>query len=184
MIRSRDFVPASAPPPVPLKDGHRYLARNGRVVKLVKPLLEDAPRYPWNAVIDGQPRVGGTILHYTHAGKCVPQLDQPLVDAEGWDIVDVAPASRLIEKDRKTDTLERLVKARASGVPEEVWVTKDGRHMLVGDMDEEHLRNTLRMLIRTHRRRLQLRKEMAAIDEHLQQELEEALGEDKKWGSD
>lgn len=31
---------------------------------------------------------------------------------------------------------------------EEVWVTKDGVHIPVGKMSDEHARNTLRMLIR------------------------------------
>ena len=31
---------------------------------------------------------------------------------------------------------------------EEYWTTKEGKKIAVGDMDIEHLRNTLRMLLR------------------------------------
>lgn len=36
---------------------------------------------------------------------------------------------------------------------DEIWVTRDGREILVGDMTEEHVRNTLRMIIRVNRER-------------------------------
>ena len=34
---------------------------------------------------------------------------------------------------------------------EEIWTMKDGTKIAVGEMDIEHLRNTLRMIIRTKR---------------------------------
>ena len=34
---------------------------------------------------------------------------------------------------------------------EEYWTTKDGRKIAVGDMTEEHLKNTLRMILRKRR---------------------------------
>jgi hypothetical protein len=34
---------------------------------------------------------------------------------------------------------------------DEVWVTRDGRRIAVGDMSEEHAKNTLRLLIRQRR---------------------------------
>ena len=38
---------------------------------------------------------------------------------------------------------------------EEIWTTQDGRKIPVGEMDIDHLRNTLRMLIRKGRERAQ-----------------------------
>lgn len=37
-------------------------------------------------------------------------------------------------------------------VREEYWTMRDGRKIVVGDMDVDHLRNTLRMLIRKARK--------------------------------
>lgn len=34
---------------------------------------------------------------------------------------------------------------------EEYWTMKDGTEIAVGDMEEEHVRNALRMVIRRHR---------------------------------
>jgi len=34
---------------------------------------------------------------------------------------------------------------------EEVWTTRDGRKIAVGDMEPQHLRNTLRMILRKRR---------------------------------
>jgi len=36
---------------------------------------------------------------------------------------------------------------------EEIWTTRDGRKILVGEMDEDHVRNALRMCIRVMRKR-------------------------------
>lgn len=41
---------------------------------------------------------------------------------------------------------------RGNKVLDEVWVTKDGREILVGDMTESHAKNALRMLIRKARK--------------------------------
>jgi len=35
---------------------------------------------------------------------------------------------------------------------EEYWIKENGNKIAVGDMDIEHLRNALRMIIRKHRR--------------------------------
>lgn len=41
-------------------------------------------------------------------------------------------------------------------VHDEVWVTRDGRQLLVGKMTEEHAKNALRMILRKRRRRREL----------------------------
>ena len=63
-------------------------------------------------------------------------------------------------------------------VREEFWTTRDGRRLAVGEMDIDHLRNTLRMILARARARrlLKLRREaaeMAALAD---------LDDDKKWG--
>jgi hypothetical protein len=40
-------------------------------------------------------------------------------------------------------------------ITEEYWTKRDGTRIAVGDMDIDHLRNALRMIIRNHRRRTQ-----------------------------
>lgn len=35
---------------------------------------------------------------------------------------------------------------------DEIWTTRDGREISVGEMDEEHVRNVLRMLLRKTRK--------------------------------
>lgn len=94
---------------------------------------------------------------------------------------------------------------------DEVWITKEGREILVGHMDETHVRNTLRLLLRQrrklrealnlsptkarmlslllrpHLRRLEEAETAARIadEERFYRELEnEVFGDDKKWGSD
>lgn len=81
---------------------------------------------------------------------------------------------------------------------DEIWTTRDGRKIAVGDMDEQHVRNTLRMILR-NRRRMQERVEKrpallhlvrlllgsdkrATLSEQFERELEESLMEDRKWG--
>lgn len=38
-------------------------------------------------------------------------------------------------------------------IQDEVWTTRDGREIAVGDMDESHLRSTLRIILRNARKR-------------------------------
>lgn len=50
---------------------------------------------------------------------------------------------------------------------DEIWITKDGREVPVGEMSEGHVRNALRMMLR-HRRRLHERcLELMAKNENL-----------------
>ena len=44
---------------------------------------------------------------------------------------------------------------------EEYWTTKDGKRIAVGDMDEQHVRNALRMVLRNRREE---RYDLAASD--------------------
>lgn len=89
---------------------------------------------------------------------------------------------------------------------DEVWTTRDGRKIKVGDMDETHLRNTLRLILRK-RREMQERmkahpvtmellkrlvqqtmrkvsEEQAAEEQRMYDDLMNEIGEDKKWGDD
>ena len=47
-------------------------------------------------------------------------------------------------------------------VLDEIWVTKDGTPMLVGAMEEEHVRNVLRMILRERRHRAERAAALAA----------------------
>lgn len=77
-----------------------------------------------------------------------------------------------------------------SPYPDEVWTTLDGRRIKVGDMDEQHVRNAFRMLIRANR--LIKQERQRALRQHLlrnqlrsivEKHAEECIGEDRKWGS-
>jgi len=46
--------------------------------------------------------------------------------------------------------------------PDEIWTMKDGTRIAVGDMEERHVRNALRMVLRQHRKRKAAR---AALDD-------------------
>jgi hypothetical protein len=63
-------------------------------------------------------------------------------------------------------------------VDDEIWVCQDGRRLAVGEMTEEHAKNTLRMILRNRRRRREAKVDLAF--EHLPDFDEE----DRKWGSD
>lgn len=63
---------------------------------------------------------------------------------------------------------------------DEVWTTKDGRKVAVGAMEEAHVRDALRMIIRNVRKRQEHR---AAIF-RLSSELGASLDDDRKWGRD
>lgn len=44
--------------------------------------------------------------------------------------------------------LSQIIKDGLNPLPDEMWMTREGRLIAVGDMSEDHVRNTLRMLIR------------------------------------
>lgn len=82
---------------------------------------------------------------------------------------------------------------------DEIWTTRDGRKIAVGDMTEEHARNTLRLVIRRIRERHDLMTTLAKalkpafdrmeggrleLEERLRNDIMNGIGEDKKWGSD
>lgn len=72
-----------------------------------------------------------------------------LIEEQKWLIL---PA---VEKDGKF-TVEWIEHKQYTSIdgkeyPDEVWVTKEGVPMLVQDMSEAHVRNTLRMLLRNQR---------------------------------
>jgi hypothetical protein len=86
-------------------------------------------------------------------------------------------------------TLRRVL-GHLSPYPDEVWVTADGRRLKVGQMDEQHVRNTLRLVLKNRRlereaqsiknRRAILRDALRAV---VEKHAEECIGEDRKWGS-
>jgi len=61
--------------------------------------------------------------------------------------------------------------------PEE-WMTLDGRRIAVSDMDEDHVRAVLNMILKRRRLRARLRLELKALDEWA----EECINDDAKWG--
>jgi hypothetical protein len=65
---------------------------------------------------------------------------------------------------------------------EEVWTCQDGRKVPVGEMDEAHVRDVLRMVIRRARKGEQRRKEKARVVAYLEKMAAEDIGEDRKWG--
>jgi len=60
--------------------------------------------------------------------------------------------------------------------PEETWVTEDGRHILVKDLEPEHARNIIRMILRNQRIQLEQYEQLLASLELIwaQAEAEEA----------
>jgi len=51
--------------------------------------------------------------------------------------------------------------------PEEIWETEDGRKILVKDLEMEHARNIIRMILRTDRQYAQLQEAMRTAIETL-----------------
>jgi hypothetical protein len=62
---------------------------------------------------------------------------------------------------------------------DEIWRTRDGRQIRVCDMDDDHVRSTLNMLLRNRRRRAELKRELKAIERWT----DETMEDEKKWGS-
>jgi hypothetical protein len=48
---------------------------------------------------------------------------------------------------------------------DEMWTTQDGRKIAVGDMEESHVRNVLRMILRKRRERFD--RHMAALEQEM-----------------
>jgi hypothetical protein len=82
---------------------------------------------------------------------------------------------------------------------DEVWVTKDGRHIPVGELQAEHARNIIRMILKDRRkrrptivalaemvRRLIVGAEAreAELLQRLHDDIYNDVMEDRKWGSD
>jgi hypothetical protein len=83
---------------------------------------------------------------------------------------------------------------------EELWHTSDGRVIPISELDPDHAKNALRMMIRVNRRRerainalaIALQPALKALEARdatrkaIEEEdlLNEIMGEDKKWGSD
>lgn len=44
-------------------------------------------------------------------------------------------------------------------IDDEIWTTRDGRKIAVGDMEESHVRNALRMLLRARRKKAERLRE-------------------------
>jgi hypothetical protein len=54
---------------------------------------------------------------------------------------------------------------QSESLQEEIWVCRDGRRLRVGEMSLEHLQNTLRLLIRTHRKNRELAASLKTLSE-------------------
>ena len=62
---------------------------------------------------------------------------------------------------------------------DEIWTTRDGRKIAVGDMSEDHVRESLRMILRQKRRRHRIEARMKNLMQDIHY-LVEADG--RKWG--
>jgi hypothetical protein len=82
---------------------------------------------------------------------------------------------------------------------DEVWVTKDGRHIPVGELQADHARNIIRMILKDRRKRRptivalaeMVRKLIAGAEareaellQQLHDDIYNDVMEDRKWGSD
>jgi len=65
---------------------------------------------------------------------------------------------------------------------DELWIARDGRRLLVGEMDEEHVRNALRMMLRARRRAMQLKALHTQLE--FMRKLADEIDDDRKWGDD
>lgn len=61
---------------------------------------------------------------------------------------------------------------------DEIWVCRDGRRIPVSEMTPGHAKNALRMILRTMRRRQQLKRDLRALAD----ELRDIDEDDAKWG--
>ncbi len=91
-------------------------------------------------------------------------------NTDEWRLVPVEPTENMIEAGENTPHVDNtsscwqsveIYKAMLEAAPEyqsapnenlkdETWIMKDGSKIKVSDMSEEHVRNTLRLLIRTN----------------------------------
>lgn len=62
-----------------------------------------------------------------------------------------------------------------------IWVTRDKRKIAVGEMEESHVRNTLRMLIRNARRKHDQRLQLITKDENMPPCLFTEPVQDEMW---
>jgi hypothetical protein len=60
----------------------------------------------------------------------------------------------------------------------ETWRTRDGRVVRVCDMTEDHVRATLNMILRNRRRRMELKRDLKALEAWI----DESLSDEAKWG--
>ena len=58
---------------------------------------------------------------------------------------------------------------------DEVWVTRDGRRIPVGELTEDHAKDILRMILKNKRRRIKLQRALYALPDMYE--------EDQKWGN-
>lgn len=65
---------------------------------------------------------------------------------------------------------------------DEIWTTRDGRRLKVGEMEEAHVRDALRLVIRRHRKRMARQARTRAIIEAAERDLDYCITEDMKWG--
>lgn len=68
-------------------------------------------------------------------------------------------------------------------IHEEYWTKRDGTRIAVGDMDVEHLRNTLRMIIRKRRERVTRLLLPMMTDEELSDKYWENMTRNPLWGN-
>lgn len=97
------------------------------------------------------------LIHHHEAGKCIrvfhfecghiEMIDNPEEHCSEFDVL-LVPPTLPDESGRTSPPMDH----RGRPVNEEYWVTIDGQEIAVADMDANHVRNTLRMLIKQIRR--------------------------------
>jgi hypothetical protein len=113
---------------------------------------------------------------YTDDGQLQDNREHPFIDFKRDSIVDMR--YKMTQRNARK-IKEALVAATPTTAPDPVlyWKTKDGRKIPIHELEGDHARNILYMIIR---KRLAREKRAEEMDEILN----EILWEDKKYGSD
>ncbi len=94
---------------------------------------------------------------------------------ENPELEDRGPVTKYSKK-KAEEPLEAPAKTSFPAANDEFWTTKDGRKIPIAEMDEEHVRNTLRLLIRKKREFesgiIHIRHHQSAMGDMAQMELE------------
>ncbi len=128
-------------------------------------------------------RRGGAPFQYTHCAFCKTE-HYHRTDSPPSECVQCKRSFKL-KPPPEAEAAEQAVRAQAGPFsqkevptlreePDEVWVTQDGRVIKVGDLEVDHMRNILRMIIK----RARLKRAKARLRAELERQLELLSHED------